>query len=114
MLKEIGTQSDTRSDWYVGVVIYADPKILLLWCKDIIIEQFGIVFYILTAYLDNLRARSLWFLRTFDFSYQYWKVLLNKSLGFQRFTPAGYSFDVSSNVNNISLCNFKTTHTNIR
>lgn len=28
MLKEIGTQSDTRSDWYVGVVIYADPKIL--------------------------------------------------------------------------------------
>lgn len=102
MLKEIGTQSDTRSDWYVGVVIYADPKILLLWCKDSI-----------SCVFDNLRASSLWFLRTFDFSYQYWKVLLNKSLGFQRFTSAGYSFDVS-NVNNISLCNFKTTHTNIR
>lgn len=26
MLKEIGTQSDTRSDWYVGVVIYAESK----------------------------------------------------------------------------------------
>lgn len=51
-------------------------------------------------YLTILEQAVFDFFRTFDFSYQYWKVLLNKSLGFQRFTSAGYSFDVS-NVNNI-------------
>lgn len=112
MLKEIGTQSDTRSDWYVGVVIYAESKDITVVMQRYYYWTVRHKMFSISCVFDNLRASSLWFLRTFDFSYQYWKVLLNKSLGFQRFTSAGYSFDVS-NVNNISLCNFKTTHTNI-